>query len=355
MPDGLPTTDERTIPLPQMSAGAARRLVAGAVVVALGLTIVVAAVPFLMGLLGGPLLAVLFGPAHRQLARLLSPRWSAGVVVALAVVAVLVPAGLVVTLVVNEAPAALNGPGAQQLIADIAALRIQGFVVGPELAKASSAILTWLSREVVVVAGGVTRVAVNLLMAFLGLYYLLLSGDDVWRRAAGMVPFSGVTVDRLRKRFADVTWAMLIGVALTALAQGAVVGAAFAVVGLDHPLLWGVVTGVVSVLPVFGSALVWLPGVVVLLVEHRTASAIGLAAIGVIVASNIDNVIRPVVYRRASGLHPMLTIVGAFIGLKYFGLLGVLVGPLALAFFFELVRAFELEHLHAPDVTGNAG
>ena len=101
--------------------------------------------------------------------------------------------------------------------------------------------------------------------------------------------------------------------------------------------------------------MVWLPGVVVLLVEHRTASAIGLAAIGVIVASNIDNVIRPVVYRRASGLHPMLTIVGAFIGLKYFGLFGVLIGPLALAFFFELVRAFELEHLHAPGVTGNAG
>jgi predicted PurR-regulated permease PerM len=216
---------------------------AAGLVIALGLAIVIASVPFLMGLLGAPLLAVVFAPVHRRLVRHLTPRWSAAVVLVLSVVAVLLPAVLVITLIVNEAPQALSGPGTQQLITDIGALRIGSVVVGPELAKASSDIVSWLSREMVVVAGGVTRIAVNLLIAFLGLYYLLLSGEAVWRSAAEFVPFSGATMERLRDRFAGVTRATLLGIGLTALLQGTIVGGAFAIVGLEHPLLWGVLIG----------------------------------------------------------------------------------------------------------------
>jgi predicted PurR-regulated permease PerM len=337
-------------PITMISAGAiaSRRLVAGAFVIALGVAIVIAGMPFLMGLIGGPLLTVMFSPVHRRLVRHISPSKAAAVVVFLSVVAVGLPAALIVTLVVNEAPAALTGPGTQQLIAKLAALRFGDIVVGPALADASSDIVRWLSHQLVVVAGGAARATVNLLIAFVGFYYLLLSGDAAWKRAVRFVPFSSATIQRLRERFVAVTQAMLLGVALTALAQGTVVGVAFAAVGLERPLLWGVVTGFASVLPIFGSSMVWFPGVVVLLLEHRTTNAIVLAAIGLLVASQIDNVIRPVVYRRASGLHPLLTIVGAFLGLRYFGLLGVLIGPLALAYFFELVEAFEREYLVPP-------
>ena len=332
--------------LPEVNSG--RRLAAGALVVALGVAIVIAAMPLLMGLLGAPLLAVLFAPIHRRLSRHIPPRWSAILVLLLAIVAVLLPAALVLTLVVNEAPAALGGPGAQQLLTKLSALQIQGFVVGPELAKASRDIVNWLSREVVLLAGGVTRMAVNLLIAFLGFFYLLLSGDAVWDAVARYVPFSPETLDRLEARFAGVTRATVVGIVVTAIAQGVIVGGAFTIVHLEHALLWGVLTGVASVLPILGSSLVWLPGVVVLLVEDRTGAAIVLAAIGVIIASNVDNVIRPVVYRRVSGLHPVLTVVGAFMGLQYFGLFGVLVGPLALAYFFELVQAFQHEYMDRP-------
>ena len=305
--------------------------------------------------MGGPLLAVLFVPAHRRLSRHVAPRWSALMIVALGLFAVLVPTALVITLLVSEAPDALGGAEARQVMAAIRALHVGGIAVGPELAKVSSELVTWLSRQAVALAGGVTRMAVNALMAFLGLYYLLMSGETVWEFATSVVPFSRPTMDRLRERFTSVTDAMLIGIALTAVAQGTIVGVAFAIVGLDHPVLWGVLTGVASVLPVFGSALVWLPGVAVLLIQGRTGAAIVLAAIGGIVASNIDNVIRPVVYRRASGLHPMLTIVGAFIGLKAFGLLGVLVGPLALAYFIELVQAFRQDYVTPTEPPVSAG
>ena len=76
-----------------------------------------------------------------------------------------------------------------------------------------------------------------------------------------------------------------------------------------------------------GSALVWTPAVVVLLLDARPGAALTLALIGVIISSNVDNVIRPFIYRRVSGLHPMATLLGAFAGMQLLGLLGFVLGP----------------------------
>jgi predicted PurR-regulated permease PerM len=73
--------------------------------------------------------------------------------------------------------------------------------------------------------------------------------------------------------------------------------------------------------------------------------AIGLALWGVVVVGNVDNVIRPMVFRRWAQIHPFITIIGAFAGIQYFGLLGLLIGPLAISYFFELIRMYRAEYL----------
>ena len=140
------------------------------------------------------------------------------------------------------------------------------------------------------------------------------------------------------------TEATLLGTVLVAVMQGAIVGFGFWLVGLSSPLFWGTVTAFASILPVLGSALVWIPGVIVLLLQSRYGAAAGLAVIGGLVASNIDNLVRPLVYRRVSDIHPMVTLIGAFAGVKYFGLLGVLLGPLAIAYLFELLLSYREEY-----------
>lgn len=136
----------------------------------------------------------------------------------------------------------------------------------------------------------------------------------------------------------------MLGTALTALLQGSLIGLGFGLVGLPHALFWGTVTALVSVLPVLGSAIVWFPGVVVLIVDGRPGAALALTAIGAILASNIDNVIRPMVNRRVSGLHPLTTLLGAFAGVALFGIAGLLLGPLAISYFFELLRMYHEEY-----------
>jgi predicted PurR-regulated permease PerM len=66
---------------------------------------------------------------------------------------------------------------------------------------------------------------------------------------------------------------------------------------------------------------------------------------------NIDNVIRPIVFRRWAQIHPFITIIGAFAGIQYFGLLGLLIGPLAISYFFELIRMYREENLEEEAAT----
>jgi predicted PurR-regulated permease PerM len=72
-----------------------------------------------------------------------------------------------------------------------------------------------------------------------------------------------------------------------------------------------------------------------------------LIVLGLVVVSNIENVIRPYIFKRYSEVHPMVTLVGAVLGVSYFGLIGLLIGPLALSYFFELIRMYQEEYLSA--------
>jgi predicted PurR-regulated permease PerM len=328
-----------------MTVVSARRGLAVGLIGALGIGIAFALLPFLMGLVGAPVLAVVFSPLHQRISRHVNRAAAAAIVLIIALIVVLVPALVVAGVLVDQLPDALSQPATARIVSAIAAWHLGPFAIGGELARAGSGIASWISRELLAVVGGATRVAINLLIAFFGLYYLLMSGESAWREVIRVLPFSEPTVERLRERFHSLTSATLLGIGLTAVMQGTIVGGGFALVGLDRPLLWGVVTAAASVLPVIGSAIVWLPGTLVLLLEHRVEAAVVLTLIGAVVASNVDNIIRPVIFRRVSNIHPLVTLVGAFAGLQYFGLLGVLLGPLALACFFELGRAFEREYL----------
>jgi len=94
-----------------------------------------------------------------------------------------------------------------------------------------------------------------------------------------------------------------------------------------------------------GSGLVWGPGVLALVAGGRWGAAFGLALWGLFAVGSVDYIIRPVVFRRWAQIHPIVTLVGALAGVPYFGILGLLIGPLALSYFFELIRMYREEYL----------
>jgi predicted PurR-regulated permease PerM len=303
-----------------------------------------ASLPFLGGLLGAVVLAVLLAPLHRWLAPKLGPR-SAALLLAVATVLLLVaPIAIVVASSIQEGPRMFQRVLASAAFARLSELQLGPLDVGAQLADAGRNVVSWSSTRLMGAAAAVTRTVLNLLLAVVGLYYLLPARAALWQRVRGLIPFSAAGSDHLAQRFTSVTEAALLGVIATSLSQGLTIGVAFWLVGLPNPLLWATVTGLASVLPILGSSLVWVPGTAVLLLSQRPGAALTLGLIGAVVSSNVDNVIRPVIYRRVSGLHPMASLLGAFAGVEMFGLIGLVLGPLAIAYCLELMRLYEIEY-----------
>jgi predicted PurR-regulated permease PerM len=321
---------------------------AGFLILVLGAVILLALAPFFSGLLGAAVLYVIFVKPYQRLSVMVQPGFAAAITLVIALVIIALPLTWLIGIVIDQAPDSLRVVQNSSLFARFGELRIGSFDVGAEVAKASGTLVSWFSSQVFAFVGSATSAALNLVIAFFALYYMLRSGAATWEIIRGYIPFSHNTADALRDRFVSITQATLLGTVLVAVIQGSLIGIGFWLVSLPHPLFWGTVTAFASILPVLGSALVWLPAMVVLLVQGRYGSAATMAVIGGVVASNIDNLIRPLVYRRVSNIHPMITLVGAFAGVKYFGLLGLLLGPLAIAYLFELLR-FYREEYGAPD------
>jgi predicted PurR-regulated permease PerM len=311
----------------------------------LGLALVWTLWPFSTGLVGAPVLYVMFAPVYRWLARRTRPGIAAALVVLLGIILVLGPGVSFVGVIAGEAQDMATGVIRSPLLTRLRELRIGPYDVGAQIEALGSRLVSFIGASALGLIGTATRLGIQLTIAFFGLYYLLLAPDMAWRQVQPFIPFSRHNAEILRERFRDVTISTLIGTGLTASIQGLLVGAAFWVIGVPNALFWGVVTVVLAILPVVGSGLVWGPGALSLALEGSYGRAIALALWGVIVVGNVDNVIRPMVFRRWAQIHPFITIIGAFAGIQYFGLLGLLIGPLAISYFFELIRMYRAEYL----------
>ena len=318
---------------------------AGLLIAILGVAIVIALSPFAIGLLGAAVLYVLCEPIFRRLLQRMPPGIAAMLTLIFAILVIALPVMWIVVLVADQAPDMIRGVQSSDIFSRLGTLRIGRIDIGAELARASGTFFQWLSQQAFDFVGGAARATLNLVISFFALYYMLVSAEHSWSAFRDFLPFSEDSADELRTRFYSLTHATVLGTGLTALAQGTIIALAFRIVGIPNATFWGIVTGFTSILPVLGSAIVWLPAVIFLLLQQRYGAGIVLLVIGGGITSNIDNVIRPLVYRRVSNIHPMITLVGAFAGVKYFGLLGVLLGPLAIQYFFEFVRLYRREYI----------
>ena len=323
------------------------------VVLALGAGILWSLGPYATGIIGIPVLAVLFAPAHNWLVRQGAPAGlGAFVVTLLGAVLLIVPGILIAGLLINQAQQVTQDVLQSPIIERFRNLQIRGIPLGPRLAEAGGQIVAAIGASAFGLVGTATRMTLNLTISFFGLYYTLKHPGDVWLDSRPYIPFSDTNTEKLGKRFKDVTVSTVIGTGVVAALQGALLGIAFWIAGLPNGLFWSVVTMALAILPVVGSGMVWGPAAVVLIMQGRPAAGVLLIVWGVVVVGSVDNFIRPLIYRRFSAIHPLITLVGAIGGVSYFGLLGLLIGPLALSYFFELIRMYREEYLE-PEVAAS--
>jgi predicted PurR-regulated permease PerM len=316
------------------------------IVFALGAAVIWSLTPYATGIIGIPVLAVLFAPLHGWLVRHGAPSGFAALAVTLlGAVLLIIPGILIGGMLINEAQQVTENVLKSPILERFQSLQIRGIPVGPRLADAGGRLVAMIGASAFGLVGTATRLTLNLTISFFGLYYVLKHPGDVWLDARPYIPFSRQNTEKLGKRFKDVTVSTVIGTGVVAALQGALLGVAFWIAGLPNGLFWSVVTMALAILPVVGSGLVWGPAAIVLIMQGRALAGVLLIVWGIVVVGSVDNFIRPLIYRRFSAIPPLVTLVGAIAGVSHFGILGLLIGPLALSYLFELVRMYREEYL----------
>lgn len=328
-----------------------RRFAAGLIVAVLGLVLAMALMPYASGLLGAPMLYVIWEPTQRRLVRRMPAPLAAAIIILLSTLLLVIPGTWLVGMLVGQAQGAIRGVLASPFLSQLEQFRIGTMEVGPYLASAGQNVLGWVGGNALTVLGTATRIVLSLIFAFFGLYYLLIRPGKAWAVVEPYIPFSAVRSRVLRERFTAITISTVIGTGMIAAVQGTMLGLAFLVLGVKNAVFWGAVTAVLAILPLVGSGMVFLPAAAGLFFTGHPGKAIALGLWGLLVIGNVDNVLRPLIYNRYARIHPMVTLVGAIVGVEQMGFVGLILGPLAISYFFELVKMYCEEYVDGPPAT----
>jgi len=190
---------------------------------------------------------------------------------------------------------------------------------------------TWMVRSIAGVLGNLTSFFFNAAIAFFTLFFLFREGRRIRLTVAGALPLEPDRVEQLFTDISDIVVANLYGVLAVAAVQGSLMGVGFWFLGLRSPILWGVVTAACSLVPVVGSALVWLPAALFLVASGHWAKGVILLAWGAGFVSIVDHIVRPYVVGGRARMNSLLVFFSLLGGIQAFGILGIFLGPLVLS------------------------
>jgi predicted PurR-regulated permease PerM len=191
------------------------------------------------------------------------------------------------------------------------------------LQQIPQSLLSWAAQAL----GNVGAFLVNLFIALFTLFFLLRDGAAIWERLTAVLPLNSKQLDRLYHGISDSIIANVHGCLAVGAAQGSLTTLGFWVAGLPAPVLWGVVTGLFSLVPLIGSAAVWAPASIILMVGGHWVKGLLLFGWGAVVVAQVDNLVRPYVIGRRAKLPTVLVFFGLLGGVRAFGVLGIITGP----------------------------
>lgn len=176
-----------------------------------------------------------------------------------------------------------------------------------------------------------TAFVFNIFLAFITMFFLFRDGDRLFAILMEVIPLSSYDKEQIVERNKEVIRATINGGVLVGLVQGALGGIAFWFLSIPGPILWSFVMFLFSFLPSVGSAIVWGPAVIYLLITGSYVKGIILALWGIFVIGLADNILRPFIVSGKTKLHPMLLFFSILGAVNVFGFIGIVAGPLILS------------------------
>lgn len=327
-----------------------RRAFLLALVLAISIAFVAMIWSFLLTILLAAIFSGVLYPVYRRLLPRVGDRrpLAAALTVLVGLVVIVVPLLVVAGLVTNEAINVSNAvaPRVKELVSQPSELqhlleRLPFYErIAPyraQIFERTGELVGNLGKFLVASLSNTTRGTVSFLFDFFmmlyTMFFLLMDGPALLKTGLRVLPLREVEKEQMLDRFVSVTRATLRGTLVIGVLQGMLAGFAFWVAGIEGALFWGTVMVVLSVLPVVGGALVWVPAAIFLAVTGAWVKAIGLTLFCALVVGSVDNVLRPRLVGRDTQMHDLMILFSTLGGLIVFGPIGFIVGPILAALF----------------------
>lgn len=318
--------------------------------------------PFASALIWGSIIALGLYPLHKRMLALVKNRGGLAAIImtALAVVIVIGPAGALIAALASQA-ADLYHQAAVFIQGDKWADIWEGMktsIFGPILAPPISdrlnikdMVLRSLGEISTAVASQFGDVIKNTLLFVLNFFIMIFSlffifrdGGRFYSRVMELVPLSDARKQAVTRKLADTFYAVIYGMLLVAIFQGIMTGLGFAIFGVPFAVFWGAIAAFLALLPVGGAALVWVPGALYLIFTGSILKGILLGGWGLLLVSLPDNFLKPLLIGRKAKLPTFFLFLAILGGLKVYGLLGILIGPLIVTLVTAFVQIYKEEY-----------
>src|SRR4029077_14370451 len=312
--------------------------------------------PFLEPLAWSGVLAVFFYPAHKRIMRRLRPNRAALVSTLGVTLLLIVPALVVLVYTARQAidataqlQATLMDPEKALPTHALAWIRHQlphawqGTDFSGPLRQGAERIATFLASRLAGLVRNLFNFLVDLFIVIFALFFIFRDGDEIVGGAGHLLPFDEGIQEEMLRESRDLMCASVAVALVIAVLQGVLGGLAFTVGGISSPIFWAVLIAFFSLVPVVGSALIWVPGALFLAFSGHWGRALVVVVICGGVAGVADNIVRPLLLRNRTHLNELLLFLGVLGGLQVFGLLGLVIGPTIVAAAMGVFRVY-VEH-----------
>ena len=295
------------------------------------------AAPFFPAIVWALALAVLFAPLHRWLeSKVKYPSLAATICVLVAALIVVVPATFVAERIIGEA-----ARGAETIKTNVeSGVWRRAFDAHPLIAPVGhwierqfdlpgmvNAATAWLTSTAASFVQGSVLQLIGIVLTFYIFFYFLRDRGAALEWLRSLSPLSETDMNRMFDDVSDTVHATLYGTLAVAIVQGTLGGVMFWWLGLPTPLLWGIIMGLLAVVPVLGAFIIWIPAAIFLVLEGSGGKALLLTLWGAVVVGGIDNLLYPMLVGRRLKMHTVLAFISLVGGLIVFGPSGLILGP----------------------------
>ena len=303
--------------------------------------------PIILSVIWGIILAFIFAPVYNQLYKFVkSKNLSAILICLLLIVLIILPFWFLIPIFVDQSIKLYAASQQVDFITPLKSIFPSLFSSGKFTEEISSTFFTFVTKIINSLLNYLSQLVLNLpniliqlAVVFFTFYFVLRDKEQFFSYIQSLIPFSKEIEKKIVHYTKGITVSVIYGQVIIGIIQGIIAGAGFFIFGVPNALLLTLLTCLAGIFPIVGTAIIWIPVALYLLISGNPLAAVGVTIFGII-SSVIDNFLRPIIVSRRSKIHPAILLIGMIGGLFMFGILGFILGPLILSYLLILLEIY---------------